>query len=91
MAPTRYVLDLVVRGCVNTMPEATLRAVADNGPVPRDTVDGTFAASAEVWSSLESLGISQADVSATLEAEGVTKFIDSWEQLRGTVSAAAGL
>ena len=91
MAPTRYVLDLVVRGCVNTMPEATLRAVTDNGPVSRDTVDGTFAASAEVWSSLESLGISQADVSATLEAEGVTKFIDSWEQLRGTVSAAAGL
>lgn len=89
MAPTRYVLDLVVDGCVNTMPEATLRAVADNGPVPADTVTGTEAASAEVWAALARVGISQQDVSATLEREGVTKFIDSWEQLRATVAAAA--
>ena len=89
MAPTRYVLDLVVDGCVNTMPEATLRAVADNGPVPSDTVTGTEAASAAVWAALEQVGISQQDVSATLEREGVAKFIDSWEQLRATVAAAA--
>lgn len=90
MAPTRYVLELVVDGCVNTMPEATLRAVADNGPVPTDTVSGTAAASAAVWARLEELGISRDNVSATLESEGVTKFIDSWEQLRATVAAAAG-
>ena len=89
MAPTRYVLDLVVDGCVNTMPEATLRAVADNGPVPADTVTGTEAASAAVWAGLEAVGISQQDVSETLEREGVAKFIDSWEQLRATVAAAA--
>ena len=32
---TRYVVDLVAPGVVNTMPEATLRAVADHGQVPR--------------------------------------------------------
>lgn len=90
MAPTRYVLELVVDGCVNTMPEATLRAVADNGPVPDDTVTGTAVASEEVWAELEGLGISRDDVSATLEREGVEKFITSWEQLRSTVAAAAG-
>ncbi len=89
MPPTRYVLELVVEGCVNTMPEATLRAVADNGPVPEDTVSGTGAASAEVWAGLESLGITEADISATLESEGVEKFIDSWKQLIDTVAAAA--
>lgn len=89
MPPTRYVLELVVDGCVNTMPEATLRAVADNGPVPDDTVSGRQAESQEVWSRLEALGISRADVSATLEREGVEKFIASWEQLRATVAAAA--
>lgn len=89
MPPTRYVLELVVEGCVNTMPEATLRAVADNGPVPEDTVSGTGAASAEVWAGLESLRITEADVSATLESEGVEKFIDSWKQLIDTVAAAA--
>ena len=89
MPPTRYVLELVVDGCVNTMPEATLRAVADNGPVPEDTVSGTAPASAEVWKSLERLGIKQDDVSATLEREGVAKFIESWQQLLNTVATAA--
>ena len=89
MPPTRYVLELVVEGCVNTMPEATLRAVADNGPVPEDTVSGTAAASSEVWSQLEALGITEADVSATLEREGVEKFMESWQQLIDTVASAA--
>ena len=31
---TRYVTDLVAPGVVNTMPEATLRAVADHGRIP---------------------------------------------------------
>lgn len=87
--PTRYVVELVVNGCVNTMPEATLDAVAAQGIIPSDSVTGTGLASAEVWSTLESLGISNDEVCATLESEGVTKFIDSWEQLRSTVAAAA--
>ena len=33
--PTRYVVDLVVRGCVNTMPEATLRGGRRAGRDPR--------------------------------------------------------
>lgn len=89
MSPTRYVDELVVDGCVNTMPESTLRAVAASGATPVDTVTGTQEASLATWRALEALGISQADVSATLEREGVTKFIDSWEQLRATVAAAA--
>lgn len=89
MSPTRYVDDLVVDGSVNTMPEATLRAVAESTGVPADSVSGTQEASEQIWMALESLGISQADVSATLEREGVAKFIDSWEQLRTTVATAA--
>lgn len=89
MPPARYVLELVVEGCVNTMPESTLRAVADNGPIPEDTVTGTAAASAHVWDQLEAVGITEAQVSATLESEGVQKFMDSWQQLISTVDAAA--
>jgi transaldolase len=33
---TRYVTDLVAPGVVNTMPETTLRAVADHGVIPTD-------------------------------------------------------
>ncbi len=89
MPPTRYVHELVVEGSVNTRPEATLRAVADNGPVPEDTVTGTAPASAAVWEALEGLGITEADTSATLENEGVQKFIESWQKLIATVATAA--
>ena len=91
MDPTRYVVELVVRGCVNTMPEATLDAVAEHGVVPADSVTGTAGEAAATWSAIEALGIANADVCETLEREGVAKFIASWEQLRGTVAAAAGL
>ena len=88
--PTRYVVDLVVRGCVNTMPEATLDAVAEQGVVPHDSVTGTAVESAQVWVDLAALGIEENEVCDKLEVEGVAKFIDSWEQLRATVAAAAG-
>jgi transaldolase len=87
--PTRYVVDLVVPGSVNTMPEATLDAVARQGVIPTDSVSGTREAAELVWMQLADLGIVEADVSDLLEREGVTKFIDSWEQLRSTVAAAA--
>jgi transaldolase len=84
----KYVADLVVAGCVNTMPEKTMRAFGDHGEVAGDTVSGTAEASAQVWRDLEALGIGEAVVCDLLEREGVTKFIDSWEQLLGTVAAA---
>jgi transaldolase len=87
---TRYVVDLVVRGCVNTMPEATLLAVAEQGVIAGDTVAGTIEAARVVWAQLADLGIAEGEVCHLLEREGVAKFIDSWEQLRATVAAAGG-
>ncbi|MCX6434296.1 MAG: transaldolase, partial [Actinobacteria bacterium] len=89
--PTRYVVDLVVRCCVNTMPEATLDAVAVQGVIPTDSITGTTAESTQVWVDLAALGIDEAQVCDQLEREGVAKFIDSWQQLRATVATAAGL
>ena len=39
---TRYVTGLVAPGVVNTMPEATLRAVAGHGQVPADSIRGHY-------------------------------------------------
>lgn len=89
--PTRYVVDLVARGCVNTMPEATLHAVAAQGEIRGDTLDGTAAAADATWAALTAAGIDGPDVFATLETRGVASFIDSWEELRHTVAAAAGV
>jgi transaldolase len=35
---TRYVVELVAPGVVNAMPESTLRAVAEHGQVPADSI-----------------------------------------------------
>jgi transaldolase len=87
--PTMYVVDLVANGCVNTMPEGTLNAVAAQGVIPADSMSGTHAASVAVWDGLAAVGISAAEVFDLLEREGVEKFKDSWEQLRSTVAEAA--
>jgi transaldolase len=85
---TRYVVDLAVPGCVNTMPEATLDAVRDHGVDRGDTVTGTADGARRVWSGLEAIGIEQQDVCSRLETEGVAAFIEAWERLRTTVADA---
>lgn len=82
---TRYVLDLVAPGCVNTMPEPTLHAVVDDGRFRGDTVSGLAPASEAVLTDLARFGIDIGAVCAELEAAGVQAFIDSWEALRTTV------
>jgi transaldolase len=78
---TLYVIELVADGCVNTMPESTLNAVADHGQVRGNTIEGNYPESHGVISELTSIGINFDEVFATLEKEGVDKFIKAWEQL----------
>ncbi|WP_405656636.1 MULTISPECIES: transaldolase [unclassified Streptomyces] len=78
---TRYVTELVAPGVVNTMPEATLRAVADHGEVPADSVRGHFDDAERVFRELRAVGVDYVDLVQTLEDEGVSKFDASWEQL----------
>jgi transaldolase len=78
---TRYVVDLVAPGVVNTMPEATLDAVADHGKVPVDSIHGTYEAAERVLAELAALGVDYDDVMQVLEDDGVAKFDGSWDQL----------
>ncbi len=82
---TMYVVDLVAPDTVNTMPEATIHAVADHGQLRGDTIRGTYDESRTVIADLEKLGISYDDVVAVLEDEGVAKFAASWNELIETV------
>jgi transaldolase len=84
---TMYVEDLVAPHTVNTMPEQTLRAMADHGVLRGDAVSGTYDEARAVFTELERLGISYADVVAVLEVEGVQKFADSWSQLIKAIGA----
>jgi transaldolase len=88
LPPALYVTELAAAHTVNTMPEATLMATADEAEVTGDRVTG-FADDAEsVMAQIASLGISMDDVTQQLEDEGVEKFIASWHDLLGTVSQA---
>jgi transaldolase len=87
---TRYVTDLVAPGVVNTMPEATLRAVADHGRIPDDSVRGHYADARQVLSDLEALGIDYGDVTATLESNGLAAFDASWQELGDQLAAKLG-
>jgi transaldolase len=88
---TMYVVDLVVADTVNTMPEATLKAMADHGELHGDTVHGTYDASRQVFADLEELGIGYDDVVQVLEDEGVAKFEASWNELLQTIKTNMGL
>jgi transaldolase len=78
---TMYVVDLVAPGVVNTMPEATLNAVADHGVVSGDTIRPHYAHAKQVLDDLAAAGIDYDDVVQVLEDEGVEKFETSWNEL----------
>jgi transaldolase len=75
------VAELVAPGVVNTMPEATLRAVADHGRIPADSVRGHYAEVRQVLSQLAALGIDYDEVTTRLEEEGLEMFDTSWREL----------
>jgi transaldolase len=83
---TRYVVELVAPGVVNTMPEATLRAVADHGVIRGDTVRPCYDQARRVLDQLAALGVDYDDVVHVLEDEGVEKFAVSWRELLAQIS-----
>ncbi|MDN3310722.1 transaldolase [Microbacterium oryzae] len=85
---TLYVTELVAAGTVNTMPEKTLEATFDHGVITGDTITGGYADAHRLFDELAAVGVDFADVTESLENEGVSKFIASWEDLQETVRAA---
>jgi transaldolase len=86
---TLYVAELVAPGTVNTMPEATLDAVTHDEPVTADTITPNLDHARDTIDKLTGLGIDLDQVTAELEAEGVTKFEQAWTQLLATVDTAS--
>jgi transaldolase len=90
---TLYVEELIGPETVNTMPLETIEAFQDHGEVRGDTVlEGVDEAEA-LLGKLADAGVDYDDVVATLEAEGVQKFADSFaeitESIRGKRSSLA--
>jgi transaldolase len=83
---TRYVIELVAPDTVNTIPEATLLAVADHGIMRGNTIAGTYDQSRADLAALNPLGVSYDQVVNFLEVDGIAKFEAAWVGLLKTVA-----
>lgn len=83
-----YVDNLIGPHTINTMPDATVAAFCDHGTVAR-TVDSGIDEAKGMLDAIEAVGISLADVSETLEAEGVASFVKSYDELLATLTEKA--
>jgi transaldolase len=80
---TLYVDTLIGPDTVNTLPDATLEAFDDHGTVAR-TVDADPDEARRTWTELGQT-VDLPDVAAVLEAEGVTAFEKSFDELLGVL------
>jgi transaldolase len=85
---TLYVDTLIGPDTVNTMPDATLDHFDDHGTLAR-TVDADLAAAHAVLDELAAVGVDLADVTATLEDQGVASLSKSFDDLLESLSAKA--
>ncbi|GHB14048.1 MULTISPECIES: transaldolase [Streptomyces] len=84
---TLYVDELVAPNTVNTMPEATLDAVADHGEISGNTVAGSYDQARADLEAIKELGVGYDDVVQLLEDEGVEKFEAAWIDLLNSTEA----
>jgi transaldolase len=85
-----YVEELIGPETVNTMPLETIEAFQDHGEVRGDTVVEGVDEARDLLVQLEKAGVSYDDVVETIEAEGVQKFADSFDQIIEEVRAKRG-
>ena len=83
---TLYVESLAVPLTVNTMPEATLQALADHGKVdalPAKDMNDT----ARTLDDFVKAGVNLSALGAQLQEEGATSFVKSWNDLLNVISS----
>jgi transaldolase len=76
-----YVEELIGPATVNTMPAETVAAFQDHGEVTAGTITKGVPEARQLLARLAEVGVDYDDVVATLEAEGVQKFADSFDEL----------
>src|SRR5881296_1031340 len=82
---TLYIKALAAPFTVNTMPEGTLKALADHGAIgemlPEDGGD-----SEEVLARFASAGIDVDGLASQLQEEGAKSFVSSWQELMSVIA-----
>jgi transaldolase len=77
---TLYVEELIGPETISTMPEETIRAFQDHGRV-KERLESDLDEAQYLFNKLYAVGIDYDDVVATLEREGIQKFVASIDEL----------
>jgi transaldolase len=81
-----YVKALAAPFTVNTMPEGTLKALADHGEVS-EIMSADGGDYAIVLDEFATAGIDLWELAARLQDEGAKSFVDSWNELLGVIAS----
>jgi transaldolase len=82
---TLYIKGLAAPFTVNTMPEATLKALADHGALGA-TLPADGGDSETVLAQFAQAGVNIDALAAKLQDEGAKSFVKSWEELMGVIA-----
>lgn len=83
-----YVTELLAPHTINTLPEDTISKINDHLPQDAHFIQLTDIATAkQTLDEIEAVGVDFADVSRTLESQGVKKFQDSFASLLSAIEA----
>jgi transaldolase len=86
---TFYVRSLAAPFTINTMPEATLKALADHGELGA-TLPADGGDCEPVLAQFARAGIDVDALAARLQDEGATAFVKSWNELLGVIASKSG-
>lgn len=82
-----YVLSLVARNTINTMPESTLRAVQSSGVLLEKPIISNIETAKNNLARLALAGIDLDKVTAHLELDGIEKFQSAWLDLTAVIES----
>ena len=81
-----YIKALAAPFSVNTMPEGTLKALADHGDLSE--IMSAYGGDCEaVLDQFAAAGIDIDDLGAKLQGEGAKSFVSSWNELMGVIAS----
>src|SRR3989441_4227318 len=81
-----YIKALAAPFTVNTMPEATLKALADHGEIS-EIMSADGGDCEKLMDQFVTAGIDVYDLAATLQDEGAKSFVNSWNELMGVIAS----
>src|SRR5918999_2478254 len=81
-----YIKALAAPFTVNTMPEGTLKALADHGDLS-EIMSADGGECEKVLDQFATAGIDDYDLAATLQDEGAKSFVNSWNDLMGVIDS----